>query len=314
LENGKDIVINAPNNSKENKYVQSLKVNGETYTKSYIKHKDLANGAVLDFEMGPEPSDWGSNLTDLPDSIAPAATDGLSNPALMRDLTDQSEGVATDSETKETNLLFDNTSGTQINFESEKPWIQYEFTKEKKEVRMYTLTSGVNPVDNSESGGASPKSWVLKGSNDGENWETLDERKNENFKWEKYTRAFEIEDPEVYSYYRLEITDNGDYPLVLSEIELLSIDEVPVGLVKGIKSLVERLENEGELNNTGSKALKMHLTAVEHFEKQEKYMKVVKHMKGFNLLLEQKRKSNQLTKDAYNTLKSNADYMIGIFQ
>jgi len=315
LENGKDIVINAPNNSKENQYVQGLKVNGETYTKNYITHEDLANGAVLDFDMGPEPSDWGSNMTDLPDSITPAATDGLSTPVLMRDLTDQSEGAATDSESEETNLLFDNTSDTQINFDSEKPLIQFQFTEGKKEVRMYTLTSGVNPLNNSESEVGSPKSWLLKGSNDGENWETLDERKNENFKWEKYTRAFEIENPDAYSFYQLEITDNGGQPLtVLSEIELLGIDEIPVGLAEGIENLVKRFENEGELDNAESRALEMHLTAVAQFEKQGKYTKVVKHMKGFNLLLEHQRKSDLITKEAYDILKSNADFMINIFQ
>lgn len=56
LENGKQIIINAPDNSPENLYVQSLKVNGEDYDKNYLDFNTLLNGAVLDFNMSDEPN------------------------------------------------------------------------------------------------------------------------------------------------------------------------------------------------------------------------------------------------------------------
>ncbi|ASK64118.1 alpha-mannosidase [Virgibacillus phasianinus] len=305
LENGKDIVINAPNNSKENKYVQSLKVNGKSYTKNYIKHEDLADGATLDFEMGPEPSEWGSDLTDLPESITPAATDGLSASASLHDFTDQAEGTATGSDKENVKQLFDNTSETQVNFDHKKPWIHYHFNKKRK-VKMYTLTSS----DNSDP--TAQVSWVLKGSNDGENWSVLDERDNESFKWQQYTRAFEIENPESYSFYRLEVT--GSQSVSLSELEFLGLEEPPAGMSAGIKRVVQRLNNEGDLKSAAVHALELHLTAVEQFEKRGKAQKVVKHMKGFKQLLKHQHKSGLLSDDAYHMLKDNADYMIKLWQ
>jgi predicted alpha-1,2-mannosidase len=51
LENGKRIVLNAPQNSVENKYVSSLAVNKKQYTKLYLKHSELMTGVTLDFKM-----------------------------------------------------------------------------------------------------------------------------------------------------------------------------------------------------------------------------------------------------------------------
>lgn len=51
LENGKQIVINAPNNSDANKYVNALKYNGAAHTKNWLSHSSLLKGAVLDFDM-----------------------------------------------------------------------------------------------------------------------------------------------------------------------------------------------------------------------------------------------------------------------
>jgi len=56
LENGKNIVINAPENSKENIYIQHMKVNGNEYTKNYFTHSDLMNGAVIDINMSNTPN------------------------------------------------------------------------------------------------------------------------------------------------------------------------------------------------------------------------------------------------------------------
>src|SRR5690606_5549558 len=113
LENGKKLVISAPNNSRENKYVQSVTVNGQPWNKAYIMHSEIANGAVIEFEMGPEPSTWATGVDALPPSITPAELDGVRvNP--LRDLTDglirAGRGVASDSEGGPARALFDNTS------------------------------------------------------------------------------------------------------------------------------------------------------------------------------------------------------------
>jgi hypothetical protein len=211
LENGKAIVINAPGVSDVNRYVQSLKLNGQPYTKTVIAHADLAQGAVLDFVMGPNPSDWGSAAVDLPVSI----TKGDQVPAPMQDLAGPGKGEASDStHNAEIDKLFDRTSDTGVTFTDATPWIQYRFDREH-EVAMYTLTSGANPGD--------PKSWRLEGSRDGKTWAELDARQEEVFPWRRYTRAFAVSHPGRYSYYRLTITgNNGENSTNLAEIELLA--------------------------------------------------------------------------------------------
>ncbi|MBB4078844.1 putative alpha-1,2-mannosidase [Lewinella aquimaris] len=71
LENGKTVVINAPENSDENRYVRQLRLNGEAYNKNWIGHEALMEGATLDFEMTDEPNEErGSTSTSYPYSLS----------------------------------------------------------------------------------------------------------------------------------------------------------------------------------------------------------------------------------------------------
>jgi predicted alpha-1,2-mannosidase len=51
LENGSDIVINAPSNGQNSPYVNSMTLNGSVLDSNFLKHHDLISGAVIDFEM-----------------------------------------------------------------------------------------------------------------------------------------------------------------------------------------------------------------------------------------------------------------------
>ena len=67
LENGNKMVINAPANSDENRYVNSLSLNGATYTKNYITFGDLMNGGTMDFQMTSKPNmTRGTQESDFP--------------------------------------------------------------------------------------------------------------------------------------------------------------------------------------------------------------------------------------------------------
>lgn len=58
--NGKVFTIKTLNNSKENLYVQSTKLNGKNYDKFYITYQDIMSGGEFVFEMGDKPSfTWG---------------------------------------------------------------------------------------------------------------------------------------------------------------------------------------------------------------------------------------------------------------
>lgn len=72
LENGKSITLNAENNSKENRYVQSLNVNNLSYDKNYLSYGELLKGATLKFEMGNQPNlNRGTHSEDYPYSFTP---------------------------------------------------------------------------------------------------------------------------------------------------------------------------------------------------------------------------------------------------
>jgi predicted alpha-1,2-mannosidase len=56
LENGKQLIITAPNNSDKNIYVQSLFFNGAAVNKNWLGHFDLLKGGVLSFTMSAKPN------------------------------------------------------------------------------------------------------------------------------------------------------------------------------------------------------------------------------------------------------------------
>ena len=56
LENGKKFVIETVNNNNENKFIQSIELNGKSITQNYILHKDILKGGYLIFTMGKQPN------------------------------------------------------------------------------------------------------------------------------------------------------------------------------------------------------------------------------------------------------------------
>jgi predicted alpha-1,2-mannosidase len=203
LENGEKLVVNAPKNSATNVYVQGLKVDGESYDKTFLPHDLLADGGTLDFDMGPNPSTWGTGA----DAAPPSITKGDEVPRPLRDIatagnTTASGGLA---------ALVDNTSQTQAELGAQ-PWVRVSLPDAKERAEFYTITSGKAAGD--------PRDWVLKGSYDGTTWTTLDQRSGETFAWRQHTRAFKIDAPGHYRDYRLEIT--GGTGTTVSEFELLA--------------------------------------------------------------------------------------------
>ena len=54
----KFFTIRARNNSAQNRFIQSIFLNGKPYRKGYLEHKDIMAGGELIIEMGPEPALW----------------------------------------------------------------------------------------------------------------------------------------------------------------------------------------------------------------------------------------------------------------
>jgi putative alpha-1,2-mannosidase len=67
LKNGKDFVIIARNNSRDNKYVQSVSLNGQPLDQVWFRHRDIVDGATLELTMGNTPNTaLGSDPANFP--------------------------------------------------------------------------------------------------------------------------------------------------------------------------------------------------------------------------------------------------------
>jgi predicted alpha-1,2-mannosidase len=69
LPNSQIFKIETENNSPKNIYIQSVTLNGNPYSKSFISHKDISKAGVLKFVMGASPNlEFGKKQSDRPES------------------------------------------------------------------------------------------------------------------------------------------------------------------------------------------------------------------------------------------------------
>lgn len=45
--------------------MQSLKVNGKSWTKSWLEHDDIKNGGTIEFAVGPNATSWDTGALPL---------------------------------------------------------------------------------------------------------------------------------------------------------------------------------------------------------------------------------------------------------
>ncbi|HHT30310.1 MULTISPECIES: GH92 family glycosyl hydrolase [Petrimonas] len=71
LENGKSMQINAPGNSKSTRYIEEFRLNGKNYTRNYLRHQDLMDGARINLRMSDKPNTTrGTKSSDFPYSFS----------------------------------------------------------------------------------------------------------------------------------------------------------------------------------------------------------------------------------------------------
>lgn len=258
LECGEDLVINAPNNSRENIYVQGVKLNGEEYNKTYFNYSDLIHGAVIDFDMGDTPSDWGTSEDALPTSITegdqvaePSQDMTVTSPVVGEEIPsgDVIQDTVYSAATDRVENLFDNTSDTTASLNGNTASVYYGFATPAY-VDMVTLTSTSDPEK-------APVSFELFGSNDGKTWTSLEKRDELSFEWAKYTRPFAVNAEEKYANYRIDFTGSAD-SIELAEVELMG----------NIKNSIDRSTLEKLVEAAEAKDLTGYPTAkVEEFQK-----------------------------------------------
>lgn len=59
LPNGKSIEIKVDNYSKDNMYIESVKLNGKALDRPFFNHSDIVDGAVFEYVMTDKPTEWG---------------------------------------------------------------------------------------------------------------------------------------------------------------------------------------------------------------------------------------------------------------
>jgi len=96
-------------------------------------------------------------------------------------------------------------------------WFQLAF-EEPQFVGVYTITSGNDAADRDL------KDWNLQGSDDGENWITLDTRAGETFATRNLTVRYDFDVDHAYKYFRLNVTDNNGSGIIqVSEWRLIQV-------------------------------------------------------------------------------------------
>ena len=71
----KSFTVKTRNNSEQNVYVQSAKLNGKPLNRAWLRHAEVAAGGTLELVMGPNPNlGWGSGPDELPPRNFPPAS------------------------------------------------------------------------------------------------------------------------------------------------------------------------------------------------------------------------------------------------
>lgn len=204
LPNGKTLTIEAPNNSKENVYVDSVSFNGKPVSTLYMNYKDLMKGGTLTFNMSATPNKTrGTKPEDKPASL----TQGTATPYVKTDAFDK--GVKIDSAIPDAKNLTDNNSDTSTVI---KNGSAIDVTLDKaRVVSMMTLTN----IDKD----TTFKFVTVLGSNDGKNWTKVTTHANIDFTYDQQTKPYLV-DPKnkAFSHYRIQF--NGGEGKI-GEIELL---------------------------------------------------------------------------------------------
>lgn len=94
-------------------------------------------------------------------------------------------------------------------------WIQYQFSgNQAYAINHYTIRAANDYPERD------PRSWTLKGSNDGVNWTPLDTRDSQDFTYRYQIRDYTFSNSTPYNYYRFDIENHSGQSLQLAEIEL----------------------------------------------------------------------------------------------
>ena len=112
---------------------------------------------------------------------------------------------------------FDGSAQTKYCTHASAIWLQRHFEDGKRRIVAYGLISA-NDFPKRD-----PRTWTLLGSNDGKQWNVLDQRSDEMFSKRFQRRQFKVKGPGDYAWYKLDVTHNqGAGTTQLAELQLLT--------------------------------------------------------------------------------------------
>lgn len=113
----------------------------------------------------------------------------------------------------------------------------------------------------------------------------------------------------------VKIYQDENYPSRLEVPVIGSSEDVTTSSATNMQALVDYFEADKQFSNDKAPhALHVHLDAVEHFEKQEAAEKVIKHLKGFKVLIAQQKQNEDMSVETFEALNAYTDYLIEAWQ
>ena len=126
---------------------------------------------------------------------------------------------------EEPDKAFDNRLNTKWLTRTNTGWLQVRFPK-RFYITKYSIVSGASALADRRI----PKDWIIWASNNGTDWDKLDEQSNQEFSAQNLKRIYNIdfEKARAYMYYRLEITANNGSPDIVELTEWELFEQGPV--------------------------------------------------------------------------------------
>nr|WP_249361952.1 GH92 family glycosyl hydrolase [Gordonia araii] len=155
-------------------YIQAVRVDGEPWERITIERDRLVDGAVIEFELGSEPSGWAAGTVPpslTPEGAAPMPPTDLTVPAAAGERALGGSDAAN---------AFDDSSGTESVVLGDGGYVGWDLGAPTV-VDHYTLTV-VEPGE---------YSWRLQGRGSDGEWSTLSTQRA-GFRWERQTRVFAV--------------------------------------------------------------------------------------------------------------------------
>jgi predicted alpha-1,2-mannosidase len=206
---GTPFTVLASGQAPDHPYVHGLARGDSWSSTTWIAHEDLEG--ELRFVLGDAPRE----ADEAPPSLTPVGE----QPKPLRDLLGSRPDLPLLDDDSRTEQAWPmpragSTSGAGL-------VIDLPVLENPGEVRIYTLTSSAQE-------GADPVSWRLEGRSDSGEWEVLDQRTDQIFRWRRQTRPFVLAEPAPAQEYRLVVTKasgsasgQSGARVALAELELL---------------------------------------------------------------------------------------------